>query len=189
MANELEGLTVAILATTGFEQAELTEPRKALEQDGATTHLISPQTGGSVKAWDEDDWGETFDVDRPLSEAKASDYDALQLPGGVMNPDHLRTNEAAVTFVKTFFETDKPVAAICHAPWTLIEAGVVKGRRMTSYASVQTDLRNAGADWVDEEVVTDRHLVTSRNPDDLPAFCEAMVGLFAKARRGAEVAG
>ena len=188
MANELEGLTVALLATTGLEQVELTEPRKALERAGATTHLISPQDG-SVKAWDGDDWGETFDVDRPLSEATPDSYDALQLPGGVMNPDYLRVNEEAVTFVRGFFDAGKPVAAICHAPWTLIEAGVVKGRRMTSYQSISTDLRNAGANWVDEEVVTDGNLVTSRNPDDLPAFCEAMVKLFAEARRGAEMTG
>jgi protease I len=179
-SQKLHGATVALLATQGFEQVEYTEPRKALEAAGATCHLVAPQSG-SIKGWARTDWGDPFDVDRTLDEADPADYDALVLPGGVMNPDKLRRNEAALDFVRHFFERNKPVAAICHGPWTLIDAGVVEGRRMTSYHTIQTDLKNAGAEWVDEEVVRDGNLTTSRKPDDLPAFNEAIVEAFATA--------
>ena len=181
MKKQLDGMKVALLATTGFEQAELTEPRKALDEAGATTHLVSLEDG-TIRAWDSDDWGDTFDVDRALSAVTPGDYDALVLPGGQMNPDFLRADADAVAFVRAFFDAGKPVASICHGPWTLIEAGVVEGRRMTSYHSIQTDLKNAGADWVDEAPITDGNLVTARNPDDLDGFNEAMVALFAEAR-------
>ena len=181
---QLRGVTVALLATQGFEQVEYTEPRQALEAAGATCHLVSPESG-AIKAWDGDDWGDRFDVDRTLDEADPADYDALVLPGGVMNPDHLRRNEAAQRFVRHFFDADKPVGAICHGPWTLIDAGVVAGRRLTSYHTLQTDLKNAGADWVDEEVVRDGALTTSRKPDDLPAFNRALVEAFASATTAA----
>ncbi len=172
--DKLAGKKVAMLVTDGFEQSELTSPRKALEEQGAVAHIVSPE-GGMVKAWDETNWGEKFPVDVTLDHANADDYDALVLPGGVMNPDTLRTIPAAVQFIKAFFAAGKPVAAICHGPWTLIEAGVVRGRKMTSYPSLQTDLRNAGAQWVDQEVVTDQGLVTSRNPGDLPAFNRKLI--------------
>ncbi|WP_234735632.1 type 1 glutamine amidotransferase domain-containing protein [Tellurirhabdus bombi] len=171
---KLGGKKVAILLTDGFEQVELTEPRKALQEAGAETHLIAPK-GGEVKGWAETEWGDTFPVDLTLDEANPADYDALLLPGGVMNPDHLRMEKKAVDFVRRFFEDHKPVAAICHAPIMLIEAGVVEGRKLTSYPSIQTDLKNAGANWVDEEVVTDQGLVTSRKPDDIPAFNRKMI--------------
>jgi protease I len=176
MANQgkLNGKKVAILVEEGFEQVEMTEPRKALEQQGAGTDLISPKSG-KVAAFQHDKRGDEFDVDVPLDQATADDYDALVLPGGVMNPDKLRMNPQAVQFVKSFVDSGKPIAAICHGPWTLIEAGAVRGRRMTSYPSLKTDLKNAGAQWSDEEVVTDRGLVTSRKPDDLPAFNRKMV--------------
>jgi protease I len=166
---QLTGKKVAILVENGFEQVEMTSPRQTLSSAGADTHLISPQQG-QVKAWNHTDWGDTFEVDVNLSSANPEDYDALLLPGGVMNPDNMRRNEQAQQFVRAFFEAGKPVAAICHAPWTLIDAGVVDGRTMTSYHTLQTDLKNAGANWVDQEVVVDQGLVTSRNPDDLPAF-------------------
>ncbi|MCX6219019.1 type 1 glutamine amidotransferase domain-containing protein [Spirosoma sp.] len=170
----LQGKKVAILLTDGFEQVEMTEPRKALQEAGATTHLIAPN-GGEVKGWDETEWGDSFPVDLPLAGADPNQYDALLLPGGVMNPDTLRTEPKAVQFVRHFFESHKPVAAICHAPIMLIEAGVVNGRKLTSYPSIKTDLINAGANWVDEEVVTDQGLVTSRKPDDIPAFNRKMI--------------
>ena len=176
----LDGLKVAMLATNGFEQVELTSPRDALQDAGAQTHLVSPQSG-TIKAWDGDDWGDTFEVDQTLDEVTPEDYDALLLPGGVLNPDNLRVNDDAVALVRSFVESGKPIAAICHGPWTLIEAGGVDGRRMTSYTSIKSDLKNAGAVWVDEEAVTDGNLLTSRNPDDLPAFNEAMTELFASA--------
>jgi protease I len=170
MAEELSGKKVAFLvATEGIEQVELTEPRKALEEAGAETVLVAPEAG-EVQAFDHLDKADRFPVDVTASEANAADYDGLVLPGGVANPDNLRTDEDAVAFVRAFIEAGKPVAAICHAPWTLIEAGVVKGRKLTSWPSLQTDLRNAGAEWVDEEVVVDSGLVTSRKPDDIPAF-------------------
>jgi len=174
MAHDLKGKKVAILVAKGFEQVELTGPRSALEQAGAAAHIVSPE-GGRVRAWNRSDWGEEFEVETPLGEASAEHYDALLLPGGVMNPDHLRKDERAVRFVRSFFEAGKPVAAICHAPWMLIEADVVRGRKVTSYPSLRTDLRNAGAEWVDREVVTDQGLVTSRSPADLAAFNEKML--------------
>ncbi len=171
---ELTGKKVAILATDGFEQSELAEPRKALEEAGATTHIVSPKAG-NIRGWKDKDWGDEFTVDVILSQAKAEDYDALLLPGGVMNPDQLRLEDDAVRFVEEFFDAAKPVAAICHGPQLLIEADVVAGRRLTSYPSLKTDLLNAGADWVDEEVVTDSGLVTSRKPADIPAFNAKMI--------------
>lgn len=165
---------VAILATHGFEEVELTSPKAYLEQQGWTAHIISPE-GGSIKAWAKDNWGGEYKVDKKLSEVSSSDYDALVLPGGVMNPDTLRTNKEAVSFVKDFFNDKKPVAAICHGPQLLIEADVVNGREVTSYPSLKTDLKNAGASWSDEEVVTDQGLVTSRTPEDLDAFNKKMV--------------
>ena len=171
---QLQGKKVAILLTDGFEQVEMTEPRKALQDAGATTHLISPK-GGDVKGWDETEWGDSFPVDLPLAAADPNQYDALLLPGGVLNPDTLRTEPKAVQFVQHFFESQKPVAAICHAPIMLIEADVVRGRKLTSFPSIKTDLKNAGANWVDEEVVTDQGLVTSRNPGDIPAFNRKMI--------------
>jgi protease I len=178
---DLNGKRVAILVEKGFEQVELTEPQKALEQAGAKTHIISP-AGREVKAWAKTDWGDTFKVDVPLDEARPDDYDALLLPGGVMNPDKLRRNEKAQKFVRHFFDQGKPAAVICHAPWMLIDAGVAEGRKMTSYHTLQMDLKNAGALWVDEEVVVDAGLVTSRNPDDIPAFNRKMVEEFAEGR-------
>lgn len=178
MAKALADKTIAILATDGFEEAELAEPKKALEHAGATVHVIAPHTG-EIKGWNMTDWGRSARVNRELNEVSFEDYDALVLPGGVVNPDKLRLDIRAVAFVKKFFAAGKPVAAICHAPWTLIEADVVRGRTLTSWPSLQTDLRNAGANWVDEEVVVDGNLVTSRKPDDLPAFNEKMIAQFA----------
>lgn len=174
MVEKLRGKKIAILATDGFEQVELTEPRKALEQAGATTHVIAPKSG-EIKGWKFKEWGDTVKVDKTLDQAKVSDYDALVLPGGVINPDHLRTEPKAVNFVKEFAQSGKPVAAICHGPWTLIEAGVVKGKKMTSWPSVKTDLKNAGANWVDEQVVMDGNFITSRKPDDIPAFSQKII--------------
>ena len=170
----LSGMKVAILAAEGFEQSELTEPRKALQDAGAETRVVSPAKG-EVQGWKHFDKGERIKVDVPLEQADASDYDALLLPGGVANPDQLRTLPKAVQFVRAFFETGKPVAAICHGPWTLIDAGVVRGRTLTSWPSLKTDLVNAGAKWVDQEVVTDRGLVSSRKPDDIPAFSRKLI--------------
>ena len=184
---QLENKKIAILVSDGFEQVELTSPKEALDNAGATTHIISPKSG-QVKGWDESDWGKSFDVDVELANAKASDYDGLLLPGGVMNPDHLRRNEAALRFVKDFFSSHKPVAAICHGPWTLIDAGVANGRRMTSYPSIQTDLKNAGVNWVDEEVVVDEGLVTSRSPKDLAAFNDKMVEEFQEGKHAGQTA-
>lgn len=179
MDKKLNNKKVAILVTDGFEQVELTEPKKALEEAGAATHIISPEAD-EVKGWDEKEWGDKFQVDVKLEEANAADYDALVLPGGVMNPDKLRVNEKAIQFVKSFFEAGKPVGAICHGPWTLINAEVVEGREMTSYHTIRKDLENAGAKWVDREVVTDNGLVTSRNPDDIPAFNKKLIEEFAE---------
>jgi protease I len=175
----LRGLKVAILVTDGFEQAELIEPRKALDEGGAETTIVSPKSG-EVKGWDVDDWGVSVAVDLPLERTRANDFDALLLPGGVLNPDSLRLEPAAVNFVRGFMQARKPVAAICHGPWTLIEADTVRGRRLTSWPSLRTDLVNAGADWVDAEAVTDGNLVTSRKPADIPAFVAAMTGLLAQ---------
>ncbi len=174
MSQTLKGKKVAILATDGFEQVELTEPKKALEEAGAITQVISPKSG-SIKGWKLTDWGETVKVDTPLDRAKVADYDALVLPGGVINPDHLRMEPKAVAFVKEFAQSGKPIAAICHGPWTLVEAGVVKGRTMTSWPSLKTDLKNAGANWVDEQVVLDGNFITSRKPDDLSAFSKKII--------------
>lgn len=182
---DLNGKKVAILVANGFEQVELTEPRNALEEAGAETHIISPEDG-TVRGWQHTEWGDDFDVDIPLSRAREPEYDALMLPGGQMNPDNLRVDEDAVAFTRAFFEAHKPVAAICHAPWLLIEADVVDGRRMTSYHSIRTDLINAGADWVDEEVVVDSGLVTSRNPNDLPAFNRKLVEEVAEGKHAAQ---
>jgi protease I len=181
---KLKGRRVAILATEGVEEVELTKPKKALEDAGAKVDVIAPKSGiksGKIKAWDMTDWGDKIDVDLELSEARSGDYDALHLPGGVINPDHLRIEPRAVEFVKSFFTAAKPVAAICHGPWTLIEAGVVKGKTMTSWPSLKTDIRNAGATWVDQEVVEDKGLITSRKPDDLPAFNQKIIEAFSKA--------
>jgi protease I len=179
MAKSLEGRKVAILvANEGIEQVELTEPRRALEEAGATVHLLAPEAG-EAQAFNHLDQADAFPVDRVVGDADPADYDALMLPGGVANPDNLRTHPEAVAFIRSFFADHKPVAAICHAPWTLVEADVVRGRRLTSWPSVQTDLRNAGATWCDQEVVVDDGLVTSRKPDDLPAFNAAMVEAFA----------
>ncbi len=175
----LAGKKVAILVADGFEQVELSKPREALDHAGAVTQIVSP-AGKKVKGWNHTEWGEEMDVDVALKSADPGEFDALQLPGGVMNPDHLRMDPAAVKFVKHFFESGKPVAAICHAPWSLIEADVVRGRKITSWPSLKTDLRNAGAEWVDEEVVRDGNLVTSRKPDDIPAFNREMIALFAE---------
>jgi len=171
---KLSGKRVAILVEDGFEQVELTSPKEALEAAGAQTHIISPKAD-KVKGWEHTKWGQEFPVDVGIDQANANNYDALLLPGGVMNPDKLRTNKKAVQFVHSFFDQEKPVAAICHGPWMLVEADVVKGRTVTSYPSIQTDLKNAGANWVDKEVVVDRGLVTSRKPDDLPAFNRKLV--------------
>jgi protease I len=169
MKQDLAGKKVAILATNGFEQSELLEPCKALEEAGAMPEVVSLEQG-EIRGWNEDDWGESVEVDKVLQNAHPEDYDALVLPGGVMNPDKLRVVPEAIQFVKAFFDEGKPVAAICHGPQLLIEAKVVKGRRLTSYPALKTDLTNAGANWVDEEVVVDHGLVTSRKPDDIPAF-------------------
>ncbi|SOC80174.1 protease I [Salinimicrobium sediminis] len=160
---------VAILATNGFEEIELTSPKEAMEKEGFEVHIVSPEKD-KIKAWDKTNWSKEYKVDKTLGEVSASDYNALMLPGGVMNPDNMRTNKDVQKFVKYFFEQKKPVASICHAPWTLISAGVVKGRTMTSYHTLKDDLINAGANWVDQEVVVDEGFVTSRKPDDLPAF-------------------
>lgn len=178
----LSGLKVAILAAEGFEQSELIEPRKALEDAGAETRVISPAKG-EVQGWKHFDKGESVTVDVPLEQADAADYDALLLPGGVANPDQLRAMPKAVQFVRSFFETGKPVAAICHGPWTLIDAGVVRGRTLTSWPSLKTDLVNAGAMWVDQEVCVDHGLVSSRKPADIPAFNHRMIEEFAGGNR------
>jgi protease I len=183
--HDLTGKTIAILVENGFEQVELTEPKKALEEAGARTEVVSPRKG-KVKGWNHKEWGEEITVDTQLDKADPSEYDGLLLPGGVMNPDKLRINEKAVQFVRRFFEEAKPVAAICHGPWLLVEAKVVDGRRVTSYPSIRTDLENAGADWVNEEVVVDQGLVTSRKPDDIPAFNEKMIEEFAEGRHEAQ---
>jgi protease I len=179
MSDELRNKRVAALVDNGFEQSELVEPKKALEAAGAKVDIVSPQAA-KVKGWQHLKWGDEFPVNRKLEEAKPDEYDALLLPGGVMNPDKLRANATAVQFVKGFVQAGKPIAAICHGPWTLIEAGAVQGRRMTSWPSLATDLRNAGANWVDQECVVDNGLVTSRKPDDIPAFNKKMIEEFAE---------
>jgi len=174
MSNTLEGKRVAILATDGFEQSELLDPQSALRAAGAETDIVSLKAG-QIHGWTSGDWGDTVQVDATVDDADASDYDALLLPGGVINPDRLRTDADAVNFVKAFCKSGKPIAAICHGPWMLIEADVVRGRKVTSWPSLRTDLQNAGAEWVDAEVVADQGLVTSRKPDDLTAFSQKMI--------------
>ena len=181
MAQNLAGVRVAILATDGFEQSELLEPRKSLDEAGAVTDVVSLKSG-EIKGWNHKEWGESVSVDKTVESVDAGTYDALLLPGGVMNPDSLRMDPKAVAFVKAFFDAGKPVAAICHGPWTLIEAGVVKGRTLTSWPSLKTDLENAGGVWVDQEAVVDGNLVTSRNPKDIPAFNREIAKLFANSQ-------
>ena len=171
---KIQNKKVAVLATHGFEQSELQTPVDALKEAGAQVEIISLKSG-KIKGWSGKDWGDEVAVDKTVDSVKAADYDALVLPGGVMNPDTLRMNKDAVAFVSDFITAGKPVAAICHGPWTLVEAGAVKGRKLTSWPSLRTDIENAGGTWVDEEVVTDRGLVTSRKPADLPAFCRKMI--------------
>ncbi len=173
MAERLEGKKVAFLLTDGVEQVELTEPWKTVEDEGGTPELISLESG-EVQGFNHDEKADTFSVDRVVADADQSDYDGLVLPGGVHNPDTLRMDDGAVSFVRSFFDAGKPVAAICHGPWVLVEADVVRGRTLTSWPSLETDIRNAGGTWVDEEVHVDSGLVTSRNPDDLPAFCDKL---------------
>jgi len=179
--SDLNGKRVAVLATDMFEQVELVEPRKAVEEAGAEVDLVSLETG-EIQGFNHYDKADTFPVDKAVSDVSADDYDALLLPGGVGNPDKLRTDVDAVAFVRSFLEQGKPVGAICHAPWTLIEADVVRGRQLTSFPSIKTDVRNAGGNWVDQEVVVDDGLVTSRKPDDLPAFCAKVVEEFAEGK-------
>jgi protease I len=185
MPKTLKGKTVAILATDGFEQSELMQPKLALEEAGAKTQVVSP-ADKKIKGWNHKDWGEEVPVDVPLKSADPSKYDALLLPGGVMNPDQLRMDPDAVRFVKAFFDERKPVAAICHGPWMLVETGAVHGRTVTSWPSLKTDIRNAGGTWVDEEVTVGNGVVTSRKPDDIPAFNREMIALFAKGATGSE---
>jgi len=187
MADELKGKHVAFLFTEGAEQVEVTEPLEAVRKAGADVDIVSLEQG-EVEMWQHFDKGDKIKADKAVSEAKASDYDALVLPGGVANPDQLRGDKDAVKFVRDFFEQDKPVGVICHGPWMLVETGVAKGRKVTSWPSLQTDLRNAGAEWVDEEVVVDNGLVTSRKPDDLPAFCAKIVEEFGEGKHRQNVA-
>ncbi|WP_017444968.1 DJ-1/PfpI/YhbO family deglycase/protease [Gayadomonas joobiniege] len=183
---KIQGKKIAILATDGFEQSELFEPRKALLEAGAEVEIVSLKSG-SIKGWNETDWGDSIAVDKTLDEVKSSEYHALMLPGGLFNPDTLRTDQKAVNFVSGFFAEDeqKPVGAICHGPWLLAEAGVVNDRKVTSYPSIQTDLKNAGAKWVDEKVVVDQGLVTSRKPDDLDAFNRKLIEEICEGRHAA----
>ncbi|HUH28823.1 type 1 glutamine amidotransferase domain-containing protein [Gelidibacter sp.] len=170
----LKNKRVAILATNGFEESELRDPKAALEKAGAEVHIVSEKSG-TIKSWTDGNWGSDYTVDKTLDEVSQTDYSALMLPGGLINPDTLRKNSKAVSFIKSFFENHKPVGAICHGPWLLAEADVLKGRKITSYSSIKTDMINAGANWVDEEVVVDQGLVTSRTPKDLPAFNSKLV--------------
>ncbi len=189
MAQELNGKKVAVIATDGVEQVELTEPRKAVENAGATTELLSLETG-EIQAMNSDiNPADTFTVDKKISDVSPGDYDGLLIPGGTVNADRLRSDDDVVSFLKEFFKSGKPVGVICHGPWTLVEADVVRGRTLTSYPSLQTDIRNAGGNWVNEEVVVDAGLVTSRNPDDLPAFCAKVVEEFAEGKHPVAPAG
>jgi protease I len=181
MAQSLNGVRVAILATDGFEQSELLEPRKALDAAGASTEVVSLKSG-EIKGWNHKDWGQSVAVDQTLDSIDAKNYDALLLPGGVMNPDKLRMDPKAVAFVKAFVDAKKPVGAICHGPWTIIEAGAAKGRTLTSWPSLKTDIQNAGGRWLDQEAVVDGNFVTSRNPKDIPAFNREILKLFATAQ-------
>jgi len=184
MAGKLDGKKVAILVADGFEQVEMTEPRKALQKAGAETKIVSPKSG-QIQGMHHADKGDKFDVDLELDEARPQDFDALMIPGGLMNPDQLRSTPEAPEFTRHFFEEDKPVAAICHGPWVLIDAGVVRGRTLTSWPAIKTDVKNAGGKWVNEEVVVDNGLVTSRKPDDIPAFNEKMIEEFCEGRHEA----
>ena len=184
---DLAGRRIAILATDGFEESELTEPRRKLLEAGAAVDVVAPR-GGAIQGMRHHDKGGKVAVDRTLADTAPENYDGLVLPGGVANPDALRTDEQAVRFVRHFFETEKPVAAICHGPWTLVEADAVRGRVVTSWPSLKTDIRNAGGQWVDREVVVDAGLVTSRKPDDIPAFCDKMIEEFAEGRHARRVA-
>lgn len=186
MTERLNGCRVAILVTDGFEEVELTQPRQALDEAGARTSIVSPKEG-TVRSWRSTDWGQDFPVDVQLKDAQPDAFDALLLPGGVLNPDKLRMDPSAMAFAASFFESDKPVAAICHGPWTVIETGNAEGRRIASWPSLQTDLLNAGAEWVDRASVTDGNLTTSRNPGDIPQFNAAMVELFANRSPSASV--
>jgi protease I len=177
----IRGMKVAILIEDGFEQVEMVEPRKALDQAGAKTSVVSPRNE-HVRAWNLTEWGDNFPVDVALDRARPDDFDALLLPGGVINPDKLRMQPKAVAFAKAFFDAGKPVAAICHGPWTIIETGAARGRRIASWPSLKTDLRNAGAEWMDQEAVVDGNLVSSRKPDDIPAFNRAMIDVFSRSR-------
>jgi protease I len=181
MSGKLQGKKIAIVATDGFEQVELTEPKKALEAAGATVEVISPKSG-QIKGWNHTEWGDNTKVDKTFDEAKPAEYDGLVLPGGQINPDKLRIEPKAVAFVNDFFNSGKPIGAICHGPWLLVEAGVLKKKTLTSWPSVRTDIRNAGGHWVDEEVVTDGNLTTSRKPDDLPAFNERLIREFSQGK-------
>jgi protease I len=185
--SQLNGKTIAILATNGFEQSELLEPKKALEDAGATTKVISLESG-EIKGWKDKNWGDSVKVDAVVGDVSASDFDGLVLPGGQMNPDILRADEKAVSFVRDFFEQHKPVGAICHGPWLLVEADVLDGRNVTSYHSIKTDVKNAGANWVDQEVVTDQGLVTSRSPKDLPAFNAKLIEEFGEGKHSGQTA-
>jgi protease I len=187
MAGKLNGKKVAILVTDGFEQVELEKPRQALDQAGAKTSIVSPKDG-KVKGWKLTEWGDQLNVDVPLNQARPEDFDALLLPGGVINPDKLRMDEKAVQFVKSFFDAGKPVAAICHGPWTIVEAGVARGRKIASWPSLKTDIRNAGAEWVDSEAIVDGNLVSARKPDDIPAFNREMIELFSSGVQQRKVA-
>lgn len=179
MEHKINGLKIAIVVANGFEQSEMVEPKKNLEQAGAKTFIISPDEG-KVKGWKEKNWGDAFTVDKKIDQAKVEDYDGLLLPGGVMNPDTLRLHPSVINFIKGFVKANKPIAAICHGPWTLINAEAVKGRKITSWPSIKTDLINAGANWVDQEVVKDGNIVTSRKPADIPAFNKAFIELLAQ---------
>jgi protease I len=184
MAGTLDGKKVAILVADGFEQVEMTEPRKALEDAGADTKIVSPKSG-KIQGMHHADKGDKFDVDLSLDDARPQEFDALMIPGGLMNPDQLRSTPEALEFTRHFFDEGKPVAAICHAPWVLIDAGVVRGRTLTSWPAIKTDVKNAGGNWVNEEVVVDNGLVTSRKPDDIPAFNEKMIEEFCQGRHAA----
>jgi deglycase len=184
MANELEGKKVAILVADGFEQVEMTKPRQALEDAGAETRIVSVKSG-QIQGMNHADKADKFDVDMTLEEARPQDFDALMIPGGLMNPDTLRSTPEALEFTRHFFNEGKPVAAICHGPWVLIDAGVIRGRKLTSWPAIKTDVRNAGGNWVDQEVVVDNGLVTSRKPDDIPAFNRKMIEEFCEGRHEA----
>jgi protease I len=184
MDQNLAGKRIALLATNGFEQSELVQPKQALEQAGARVEVVSPESG-AIRGWTHKEWGDEVKVDRPLAEARPDEYDGLLLPGGVMNPDQLRMNQQAVQFTRAMFDQGKPIAAICHGPWLLVEANVLKGLKVTSWPSLQTDIRNAGGEWVDQECVNDRGVVTSRKPDDIPAFNRKAIEEFAEGRTAA----